>query len=58
MADSHRPTPPSGREGSPEPAKIIRHDVGGWISGPCLDPAEPVVAEDIETGDLILSFAA
>ena len=33
--------------------EIIRHDAGGWISGPSVS-AEPVAAQDVGTGDRIL----
>jgi hypothetical protein len=35
------------------PGPNVRHDIGGWISGPMLD-AEPVAAEDLQTGEVIV----
>jgi hypothetical protein len=37
------------------PPEVVRHDHGGWISGPSLDEAaEPVAAEHVRVGDVLL----
>jgi hypothetical protein len=39
------------------PGPNVRHDYGGWISGPCLDVpehTEPVAAGDVQPGDTVL----
>src|SRR5262245_23005201 len=46
----HHPAPEQ-RNASGE---VIRHDIGGWISGPSADGAEPVPADDVHPGDLLL----
>ena len=30
----------------------VRHDIGGWLSGPCATP-EPTAARDIVPGDVL-----
>lgn len=50
MADANLPA--NSPTGKPQ---IIRHDWGGWISGPCLPGGiEPVAAELVEPGDVLL----
>src|SRR5229473_516060 len=51
---------------TPNPAgEVVRHDLGGWISGPCLDDdtiaavaalrgTEAVTADDLNVGDIIV----
>ena len=46
MADNHLPPPP-------QPCEVVRHDEGGWISGPSIT-TEPVAAEQVEPGDILL----
>ncbi len=35
------------------PPEVIRHDIGGWVSGPSLTP-EPVPADRVGAGDVLV----
>src|SRR5260221_14202325 len=43
----------SDHDAQPEPREVVRHDQGGWISGPSIS-TENVLAQDVETGDRLV----
>ncbi len=47
----------SDHDAQSEPREVVRHDHGGWISGPSLS-TEPVSTADVRVGDRLLHDAA